>query len=49
MAVTAALAADARGRGVRTVFLTATDDAVARIYARAGFRQVGTAMEAEPV
>jgi len=47
-AVTAALAADARGRGVRTVFLSATDAAVARVYARTGFREIGVAMIAEP-
>ena len=44
LAVTAALAADARSRGVRTVFLSAGDDDVARMYARAGFRRVGTAL-----
>src|SRR5208282_4674006 len=38
-AVTALLAADARERGVQTVFLSASDDAVARIYARIGFRR----------
>ncbi|MBV9095561.1 MAG: GNAT family N-acetyltransferase [Streptosporangiaceae bacterium] len=47
-AVTALLAADAADRGVQTVFLSATDDAVARIYARIGFRRIGTAMIAEP-
>jgi ribosomal protein S18 acetylase RimI-like enzyme len=47
-AVTALLAADARRRGVRTVFLSASDDAVARIYASIGFREIGTAMIAEP-
>ncbi|MBV9446841.1 MAG: GNAT family N-acetyltransferase [Streptosporangiaceae bacterium] len=47
-AVTAALAADALRRGVRTVFLSATDDAVARVYARIGFREIGVAMIAEP-
>lgn len=47
-AVTAALVADARSRGVRTVFLSAGDDDVARIYARIGFRRVGTALIAEP-
>ncbi|MBT2527062.1 GNAT family N-acetyltransferase [Streptomyces sp. ISL-99] len=46
VAVTAELAADARAHGITTVFLTATDDAVARVYARAGFRRIGTAMEA---
>jgi ribosomal protein S18 acetylase RimI-like enzyme len=47
-AVTALLAADAAGRGVQTVFLSASDDAVARVYARIGFREIGTAMIAEP-
>lgn len=47
-AVTAALATDARRRGVQTVFLSATDDAVARVYARTGFREIGVAMIAEP-
>jgi ribosomal protein S18 acetylase RimI-like enzyme len=47
-AVTALLAADARDRGVRTIFLSASDAAVARVYARIGFREIGTAMIAEP-
>lgn len=47
-AVTAALAADAVRRGVGTVFLSAAEDAVARIYVRIGFRRIGTAMIAEP-
>jgi ribosomal protein S18 acetylase RimI-like enzyme len=47
-AVTALLAADALERGVRTVFLSASDHAVARIYASIGFREIGTAMIAEP-
>jgi ribosomal protein S18 acetylase RimI-like enzyme len=46
--VTAALAADARSRGAEIVFLSATDDAVARIYGRLGFRRIGTAMIADP-
>jgi ribosomal protein S18 acetylase RimI-like enzyme len=46
-AVTAALAADARSRGVTTVFLSAGDADVARIYERLGFRTVGTALIAE--
>ena len=46
--VTALLARDALDRGVETVFLSASDDAVARIYARIGFREIGTAMIAEP-
>jgi len=46
--VTALLARDALDRGVETVFLSASDDAVARVYARIGFREIGTAMIAEP-
>jgi ribosomal protein S18 acetylase RimI-like enzyme len=47
-AVTALLARDAGDRGVETVFLSASDDAVARVYARIGFREIGTAMIGEP-
>ena len=47
-AVTRLLVADARRRGVRTVFLSAADDTVARLYARIGFRRVATACIAEP-
>ncbi len=47
-AVTRALAAHATARGVTTVFLSAADTDAARIYARIGFREVGTAMIAEP-
>ncbi|MFC7649788.1 GNAT family N-acetyltransferase [Streptosporangium lutulentum] len=47
LAVTAALVADARSRGVRIVFLSAGDDDVARMYARIGFRRVGTALIAD--
>ncbi|MEU6863011.1 GNAT family N-acetyltransferase [Streptomyces sp. NPDC046876] len=47
LAVTSALVADALARGARTVFLSAGDEAVARIYARAGFRTVATALIAE--
>jgi ribosomal protein S18 acetylase RimI-like enzyme len=47
-AVTYALAADAQARGASAVFLSASDAAVARIYARLGFREIGTAMIAEP-
>ncbi|WP_457031610.1 GNAT family N-acetyltransferase [Kitasatospora sp. P5_F3] len=47
-AVTSVLVADARARGVETVFLSAGDQDVARIYARVGFRPVGTALIAEP-
>ncbi|MEU8621254.1 GNAT family N-acetyltransferase [Streptomyces sp. NPDC048623] len=48
LAVTAALVADARAHGAETVFLSATDATVARLYARVGFRTVGTALIAEP-
>jgi len=44
-AVTALLAADARDRGVQTIFLSASDDTVARVYARIGFRAIGTATD----
>ena len=47
-AVTALLAANALDRGVGTVFLSASDDAVARVYAGIGFTEIGTAMIAEP-
>ncbi|MER5356238.1 GNAT family N-acetyltransferase [Kitasatospora sp. NPDC002551] len=47
-AVTAALVAHARANGVRTVFLSAADEDVARIYRRAGFRPFATALIAEP-
>lgn len=47
LAVTAALVADAVARGARTVFLSAGDEDVARIYARLGFRPVGTALIAD--
>ncbi|MFF2061285.1 GNAT family N-acetyltransferase [Streptomyces sp. NPDC058200] len=43
-AVMAALAAHARDHGVRTVFLAYAQEAVARIYARLGFRPAGTAL-----
>ncbi|MGN6244928.1 MAG: GNAT family N-acetyltransferase [Motilibacteraceae bacterium] len=47
-AVTAALVADARTRGADLVLLSASDDAVARVYEKVGFRRVGTACVAEP-
>ncbi|MET9464111.1 GNAT family N-acetyltransferase [Streptomyces sp. NPDC006544] len=47
LAVTAALVADALAHGARTVFLSAGDEDVARIYARLGFRRAGTALIAE--
>jgi len=47
-AITALLAQDALDRDVQTVFLSASNDAVARVYARIGFREIDTAMIAEP-
>lgn len=46
LAVTAALVKEAHARGAETVYLCATDDAVARVYARLGFRRTATFMEA---
>ncbi|MGN9790348.1 GNAT family N-acetyltransferase [Streptomyces sp. OZ13] len=43
-AVMAALATHARDHGVRTVFLAYAEEAVARIYARLGFRAAGTTL-----
>jgi ribosomal protein S18 acetylase RimI-like enzyme len=45
-ALTATLARDALARGVGTLLLTATDDDVARIYERLGFRRIAVAFEA---
>jgi ribosomal protein S18 acetylase RimI-like enzyme len=45
--LTAALAADARRRGVEIVFCSAASEAVARVYESIGFRRVGTACVAE--
>ncbi len=47
-AVTGLLVADAVGRGVETLFLSAGSDEIARVYERTGFRRVGTACIAEP-
>jgi ribosomal protein S18 acetylase RimI-like enzyme len=47
-AVTARLVAEAQSRDITTIFLSAGDDDVARIYSRIGFRRIGTAMIAEP-
>jgi ribosomal protein S18 acetylase RimI-like enzyme len=46
-AVTAALVDDARAAGIRTIFLSAGDADVARIYRRLGFLEVGTALIAD--
>jgi len=47
VALTSALVADARTRGVETVFLSAGSEDVARIYERVGFRRTGSAGAAE--
>lgn len=46
-AIALALAVEARDRGVGTVFLSARDDAVARVYERVGFIRTATACIAE--
>jgi N-acetylglutamate synthase-like GNAT family acetyltransferase len=46
--LTATLARKAVADGVGTVFLSAGDDDIARLYSRVGFRRVGTACIAEP-
>jgi GNAT superfamily N-acetyltransferase len=43
LAITAALTTEVHRRGVDLIFLSASDDAVARIYERAGFRRFATA------
>lgn len=48
-AVTRTLAADAAEHGVRTLFLTASSQRVARLYSRLGFGRVGTGYAAERV
>ena len=47
-AVVDVLIEDALRRGVRTVFLTAGDEDVARVYGRLGFRRIATGCVAEP-
>jgi ribosomal protein S18 acetylase RimI-like enzyme len=42
-AVTSALVADARDGGAEVVFLSAGSEDIARVYARLGFRRIGTA------
>ncbi|RPE36749.1 GNAT family N-acetyltransferase [Kitasatospora cineracea] len=46
--LTSHLVEHARTTGVRTLFLSASDDAVARIYESVGFRRIATALIAEP-
>ncbi len=48
VALTSALVANARARGVETVFLSAGSEDVARIYERVGFRRIGAAGSADP-
>lgn len=47
-ALTGYLVDDARERGIRTVFLSAGDETIGRIYQRVGFRRLATACTAEP-
>lgn len=47
-ALTSSLAQHALARGVTTVFLSAGDASIARVYARVGFQHVATACTAEP-
>jgi ribosomal protein S18 acetylase RimI-like enzyme len=47
-ALTALLVDDALRRGVTTVFLSAGDDTIARVYERVGFKRIGTACIGEP-
>jgi ribosomal protein S18 acetylase RimI-like enzyme len=46
-AVTSRLVEDALARGIETIFLSADDDAVARVYQRLGFERLATACIAE--
>lgn len=48
LAVSTALVHEARRRGTTTLFLSAADHDVARIYGRLGFRPIATALIAEP-
>jgi predicted GNAT family acetyltransferase len=48
-AITSALVEDAVERGVETIFLSAGDGSIARVYARVGFRMIGHVGAAEPV
>jgi ribosomal protein S18 acetylase RimI-like enzyme len=47
-ALTGRLVEHARERGAELVFLSASDDAVARMYGRLGFRRIGTACFGRP-
>ena len=48
-ALTGRLVDDALERGVQTVFLSAGDETIGRVYQRVGFRRLGSACTAEPV
>jgi len=48
-ALTALLTWDSQERGVRTVFLSAGNEEIARVYERTGFRRIGTACIAAPL
>jgi ribosomal protein S18 acetylase RimI-like enzyme len=47
-AISAFLVADTASRGIPSMFLSASDERVSRLYARVGFRVVGTACTASP-
>lgn len=47
-AVTSRLVEDAVAHGIDLIFLSAGDEEIARVYARLGFRRVGTACIAQP-
>jgi phosphoserine phosphatase len=42
-ALTSVLVAEALERGIQTVFLSAGDETIARVYGQVGFERVGTA------
>jgi ribosomal protein S18 acetylase RimI-like enzyme len=44
-ALTSALVADALSQGCETIFLSAADDTVQRVYTRIGFERIGVAMD----
>jgi ribosomal protein S18 acetylase RimI-like enzyme len=48
VAMTGRLVEDARARGTQVVFLSAADEDVERLYARLGFRRIGTACFGNP-
>lgn len=46
-AIVAELVRDARQRGITTIFLSAENDVIARVYERLGFVRIGTACAAD--